>query len=134
MSGASAPIAQTPFDALGGAEGIRRIVERFYDLMDEEHCYAELRALHADDLTPMRASLSGFLTGWAGGPPDWFVANPGKCMMSLHTPIPIDSRVAGQWTGAMARSIEYCGVDAEVAARLNAAFANIAGAMIRPAA
>jgi len=56
--------AATPFERIGGTEILRRIVDRFYDLMDSDPDYADLRAMHATDLGPMRDSLTGFLTGW----------------------------------------------------------------------
>ncbi|WP_395392424.1 group II truncated hemoglobin [Novosphingobium sp. BL-8A] len=96
---------QTPHDLIGGALVFEAIANRFYDLMEQDAAYAELRAMHAKDLAPMRAGLSRFLTGWAGGPRDWFEANPGKCMMSLHKDFPIDSQTAGQWADAMTRAI-----------------------------
>jgi len=58
----------SPFDLLGGSEGIALIVDRFYDLMDSEPAFAELRAMHATDLAPMRGSLAGLpcrLERWA---------------------------------------------------------------------
>ena len=99
----------TPYDLIGGAPVIRRIVDRFYDLMDQDPAYAELRALHAPDLGPMRHSLSGFLNAWAGGPRDWFEENPGKCMMSAHKGIAIAPATAAQWAEAMNRAIADCG-------------------------
>ncbi|MDE2301578.1 MAG: group II truncated hemoglobin [Sphingomonadales bacterium] len=102
---ADAPAPPSPFDRLGGADSIRAIVERFYDLMDSDPAYAELRAMHAADLAPMRVSLAGFLTGWAGGPRDWFAANPGRCMMSIHRHLAITPQVAQQWADAMQRAI-----------------------------
>jgi hemoglobin len=81
------------------------IANRFYDLMEQDPAYAELRAMHAPDLGPMRQSLPRFLAGWAGGPRDWFEANPGKCMMSMHREFPIDRQTAGQWADAMTRAI-----------------------------
>lgn len=96
---------QTPYDRLGGRDTLQRIVNRFYDLMDEDPAYAALRAMHAPDLAPMRASLAGFLTGWSGGPRDWFDANPGRCMMSVHKPYTISVDTAGQWAAAMGRAI-----------------------------
>ena len=101
---------RTPFDALGGHAAIRAVVERFYDLMDRDPAYAELRAMHAPDLAPMRASLAGFLAGWSGGPRDWFEANPGKCMMSMHSRFAISGKVARQWSDAMRRAIEGAGI------------------------
>lgn len=98
--------ATTPYDRIGGLDTLRRITDRFYDLMEQDPAYAELRLMHAPDLAPMRASLPLFLAGWSGGPRDWWVANPGKCMMSMHAPFPIDRQTAGQWAEAMRRAVQ----------------------------
>ena len=101
----------TPFAMLGGHPVLERIVNRFYDLMDQDPAYAELRALHAPDLEPMRASLASFLAGWSGGPRDWFENNPGKCMASAHKGVTINRQTASQWAEAMSRAIADCGPD-----------------------
>ena len=95
----------TPYGRLGGRATIEAIANRFYDLMDSDAAYAELRAMHAADLAPMRHSLAGFLSGWSGGLRDWFEANPGRCMMSIHRPMTINATTAGQWAAAMRRAI-----------------------------
>ncbi len=114
----AAAAAQTPYDLLGGREAITRIVERFYDLMASEAEFAELRAMHADDLGPMRHSLAGFLTGWAGGPRDWFAENPDKCMMSAHRGLGITPETARQWVDCMTRAVDDCGMADHDVARL----------------
>jgi hemoglobin len=119
----------TPYDQIGGAPAVSAFVERFYDLMDQDPAYAELRALHAPDLAPMRASLTGFLTAWLGGPRDWFEKRPGVCMMSAHAKAPITVQTARQWTHAMARALADTGVDPALAARIDQAFARLAGGM-----
>ena len=109
---ASAPAGEKPvtlYDLLGGDETIRAIVDRFYDLMDSDPAYAELRAMHAPDLGPMRHLLTRFLAGWSGGPRDWFDSNPGRCMMSVHKPYAISHALAGQWAEAMQRAIADAG-------------------------
>lgn len=107
---------RTPFERLGGRDVVQAITDRFYDLMDQDPAYARLRAMHASDLTPMRSSLAGFLTGWSGGPRDWWEKNPGKCMMSMHSPFVIDKEVAGQWAVAMKRAIaDVAPADTEIA-------------------
>lgn len=110
---------------------MRATVDRFYDLMETEPVYAELRALHHGDLAPMRESLAGFLTGWAGGPRDWF--GGGKCVMSLHGRLPITPTTARQWTQAMHRAIDdILGQrDPEIAAALAARLEQMAEAMAR---
>lgn len=127
---ATAVEARTPFDSIGGTDGVRRLVDRFYDLMEGKPAYSGLRALHADDLSPMRVSLAGFLTGWLGGPRDWFDRNPGKCMMSLHARFPIDARIADQWVAAMDEALRDTAVDPALAERMGAAFARMAAGMI----
>lgn len=100
---------RTPFEALGGHGVIQSIVERFYDLVESDPAYAQLRAMHAADLAPVRRSLAGWLCAWTGGPGNWFEQNPGKCMMSLHRGIGVSRATAGQWADAMARAIAECG-------------------------
>lgn len=86
-------------------EVLHKITDRFYDLMESEPEYAALRAMHAPDLAPMRDSLPLFLAGWSGGPRTWWDANPGKCMVSLHTRFGIDKTTARQWADAMRKAI-----------------------------
>lgn len=95
----------TPYDRIGGESVLRSISERFYDLMEWEVRFAELRALHEPDLAPMRVSLAGFLTAWLGGPRDWFAQNPGKCVMSVHGGIVVTPATARQWADAMRLAI-----------------------------
>ncbi len=111
---------------------MQAIADRFYDLMEADPAYAELRAIHAADLAPMRAALPSFLAGWAGGPRDWFEANPGKCMVSMHAPFPIDHRTAGQWADAMRRAIAQAPVaDRDVAEAMADVLARMAHGMGR---
>ncbi|WP_066558008.1 group II truncated hemoglobin [Croceicoccus bisphenolivorans] len=105
------PEARTPYDALGGAPAFRTIVDRFYDLMDSDPAYARLRDMHGTDLAPMRDALASFLGGWAGGPREWFEANPGRCMFSIHGGFPIDAETGGQWAEAMERAIADADID-----------------------
>ena len=116
MATAAETTPNTPFYKLGGHETFQAICNRFYDLMDSDPAYAELRAMHAPDLGRMKSSLTGFLSGWAGGPRTWFEENPGKCMMSAHKPFTITKDVAGQWADCMKRAIaDVAPGDAELA-------------------
>ncbi|NCU11207.1 MAG: group II truncated hemoglobin [Sphingomonadaceae bacterium] len=123
---------QSPFERVGGHAALRAITDRFYDLMDQDPAYAELRAMHADDLAPMRESLPLFLAGWAGGPRDWFEAHPGKCMMSMHAPFPIGRQTADQWAEAMTRAIAETDLaDREIAEAMAEVLGRMARGMVR---
>lgn len=116
MTAQSHSVQPSPYDRIGGLVVLQRISDRFYDLMDSVPEYAELRAMHALDLSAMRKSLPMFLAGWSGGPRDWWDINPNKCMASMHKPFAIDRKSAGQWADAMRRAIaEVAPADKEIA-------------------
>lgn len=121
----TAQLARTPYDMIGGGP-IPEIVDRFYDLMDTDPAYSELRALHAADLTPMRASLGSFLAAWLGGPRDWFEQRPGRCLMSAHRDTVIVPETARQWAEAMRRAIEGSSIDPQFGAKLAGALSDLA--------
>ena len=121
----------TPFYKLGGHPTMQAICNRFYDLMDSDPAYAELRAMHAPDLAKMKHSLAGFLAGWAGGPRDWFEENPGRCMMSAHKPFVITPAVAAQWGDAMKRAIaDIAPQDAQLAQAMGGVLEEMAQGMV----
>lgn len=122
------PPALSPFERFGGPVAVRALVDHFYDLMHSDPAYARLRAIHAQDLTPMRQSLTGFLTGWMGGPRDWF--GQGKCVMSAHSSIPIDSGLRDQWLAAMRAALAQAPIEADLRTLLDDGFARAAGAMV----
>ncbi len=123
--------ANTPFQAIGGAPAIRRLADAFYDLMDSDAQYAQLRALHATDLAPMRESLAGYLTVWLGGPRDWLETRKVTCLMSMHRDIRVTRETAAQWTGAMRQALENAEVAPPLSGRMQEIFAQMAEAMVR---
>lgn len=100
MNAAAPP---SPYDRLGGAPVVAAIANRFYDLVESDPAYAPLRAIHAADLQAVRHGLTRFLSGWLGGPRDWF--DRGQCIMSIHRVFPVTPQLADQWADAMSRAI-----------------------------
>ena len=58
----------TPYEAIGGEHGLRSLVTRFYQLMDELPEAAACRAIHPADLGESAQQLFEYLSGWLGGP------------------------------------------------------------------
>lgn len=121
----------SPFERMGGGPAVAALVNAFYDQMEANPAYAELREMHASDLQPMRVSLAAFLSGWLGGPRDWFDRNPGKCMMSLHSGLPITEQTARQWIDAMNDALKAQPIEPAFAEALGNAFRNLAQGMVR---
>ncbi|WP_036229043.1 group II truncated hemoglobin [Marinobacterium jannaschii] len=58
----------TSFQAAGGEDGIRRLVDAFYDQMEQLPQASKIRAMHPTQLNESRDKLARFLCGWLGGP------------------------------------------------------------------
>lgn len=98
--------APTPFDRLGGADAIRALVDRFYDLMDTAPEAATIRALHARSLKVSREKLTKYLTGWTGGPPLYEQEYGHPRLRMRHLPFPIASQERDEWLWCMDRALD----------------------------
>ena len=126
----AAPPRKTPYEVIGGAEKVRAVVDRFYDLVETEPAFLRLRAMHAPDLAPMREQLSAYLGFWLGGPENWKPLNGGGCVMSLHARFQIDKDHAQQWIDAMSTAIDDCEVDPALAKAMKEAMVRMCAGMI----
>ena len=96
---------RTHYDALGGEDGLRRLVDRFYDLMDTSAEAVHVRALHAASLKVSREKLRMFLTGWSGGP-QLYVEKYGHPMLrQRHFPFAIGAVERDEWLWCMDRAL-----------------------------
>jgi hemoglobin len=97
---------RTPFALIGGESGVRRLVDGFYDRMDEAPEAARVRALHPDDLESSREKLYLFLVGWMGGP-DLYVQRFGHPMLrARHLPFSIGDDERDEWMWCMRGALE----------------------------
>jgi len=112
----------TPFEWVGGEDKVRALADRFYDLMDLEPAYAELRALHPTSLDGSRDKFFWFLCGWLGGP-DYFVQRFGHPRLRMrHFPFAIGIRERDQWLACMHQAMNELALDPVLIERLNQSF------------
>ena len=124
-SDASAPPA-TPYEWLGGEPAVRQLVDRFYDLMDLEPAYAELRAAHGSTLDDARDKLFWFLCGWLGGPDHYQERFGHPRLRARHLPFSIGIKERDQWVACMDQAMAETQVPPDLRARLNQSFMNTA--------
>ncbi|QKV52100.1 group II truncated hemoglobin [Comamonas antarctica] len=116
------PEFATPFEWIGGESAIQRLVDRFYDLMDLEPGYAELRAAHGSELDNARQKLFWFLCGWMGGP-DHYQSRFGHPRLKMrHMPFAIGVRERDQWVACMDQAMVETGVPEALRQRLSTSF------------
>jgi hemoglobin len=112
----------TPHARLGGDAAVRALVDRFYDLMDLEPAYAELRRTHGGDLSSARDKLYWFLSGWLGGP-NLYIERFGHPMLrARHLPFSIGTVERDQWIACMNQAMLEQGVEESLRQRLLQAF------------
>lgn len=126
----SATPQPTLYQRIGEEAALRRIVDRFYDLMQSDPAVAPLRAMHAPDLGPMRERLTEFMTGWLGGPPVYFQRKDSRCMAMVHAPFPIDAAIRDQWLSCMYRALDDCDVSADLQASIRRALERMTEDMV----
>lgn len=96
----------TPYELLGREDGIRKLVDRFYDLMDSSPEAATIRAMHAKSLKVSREKLWLFLVGWTGGP-QLYVERYGHPRLRMrHLPFPIGVRERDEWLWCMDQALD----------------------------
>jgi hemoglobin len=119
----------TFFEALGGVEIIRNLVERFYDVMDSDPKAIGIRALHKPDLTEAREKLFMFLTGWTGGPQLYIERYGHPMLRARHLPFPIGEDERDQWMYCIIRAMHDIGIEEKVMLRLAEALWDVADHM-----
>ena len=114
------------YDRLGGEPAVRALVDRFYDLMDLEPAYAQLRAVHPTTLEGSRDKLHWFLCGWLGGPNHYIERFGHPRLRARHLPFSIGIAERDQWLACMHQAMRELDVDETLADRLAEAFFNTA--------
>ncbi len=108
----------TTYEKIGGDAVVRKLCDRFYELMDTAPQFSELRAMHPADLAGSRDKLYMFLSGWLGGP-DLFVEKFGHPRLrARHSPFGIGTSERDQWVACMVLAMEDVGIEAGIRAKL----------------
>jgi hemoglobin len=116
------PTFATPFEWIGGEGRVKALTDRFYDLMDLEPAYAELRAVHGHDLVGAREKLFWFLCGWLGGPQHYTDRFGHPMLRARHMPFKIGILERDQWLACMDQAMGETGVDETLRQRLRDSF------------
>lgn len=119
---------QTPYQILG-EDGIRALCNAFYDIMDTLPEAADIRAMHAQDLSPMKEKLAEYLTGWMGGPPLYADKHGTVCMTEPHEPYHIGPAERDQWLLCMNKALEEIEASDELVEMLKVPMFRIADAV-----
>jgi hemoglobin len=105
---------QTPYELLGGEEGLRTLADAFYDAMDQRTEAAEIRSMHQANLADIKEKLFEFLSGWMGGPRLYVEKYKTICLTDPHAPFKIGPEQRDEWLRCMDDALEAIGADDSV--------------------
>ena len=117
------------FEKIGAEQGVRRLVDAFYDYMASLPEARGILELHPPDLRESRDKLYKFLVGWAGGPPLYVQEYGHPRLRARHLPFPIGESERDQWMLCMRKALEDCNTDKEARDFLDEKFTSIADVM-----
>ena len=98
-------VGDTTFQAAGGQDGIRQLIDTFYDIMGNDPKYRVIFDWHPDDLEISRDKLALFLCGWMGGPKP-FVDKYGPIRIpDAHRHLKVTEVERDLWLDCMSRAL-----------------------------
>lgn len=98
-------IEDASFKAAGGVEGIQKLVEDFYRIMDELPEATVIRKMHPDDLDVSVDKLARFLCGWLGGPKLYQEKYGAISIPAAHAHLVISEHERDSWLRCMQEAI-----------------------------
>jgi hemoglobin len=120
--GFSPVIANPHYHLIGGEAAVRRLVDRFYALMDQLAEARTIRAMHAADLSRAKERLFMFLSGWLGGPPLYAERFGHPRLRQKHLPFAIGEVERDAWMLCMTRALDEVVPDSTLRAQLTQSF------------
>ncbi|HRH05281.1 MAG TPA: group II truncated hemoglobin [Burkholderiaceae bacterium] len=121
---------QTPYERLGGEAGVRKLVHRFYELMDELPEAYQVRKLHPDSLAVSEQNLFEYLSGWFGGPTMYTDKKGHPRMRQRHAPYAVTPEAKDEWMLCMKQSLAETVADEPFRTQLQANFQALADHMV----
>lgn len=101
----------TLYDAIGGADTIRRIVESFYPKVQ---AHPLLGPLFPEDIYPVMEKQFMFLSQFFGGPSLFSDAYGHPMMRARHLPFQVTPARAEAWLGCMREALTEIGLEPEL--------------------
>jgi hemoglobin len=97
---------QTPYLLMGGEVAVRKLANRFYDIMETAPEAKELYAIHPLPLDSIRQKFFEFLSGWLGGPALFEQKYGHPRLRARHLPFTVNQQLRDQWMYCMDQALD----------------------------
>ncbi|WP_289141686.1 globin [uncultured Brevibacillus sp.] len=102
---------RTPYDMIGGADTLARLVDNFYDLVAK---HPDLAPLFPEDFTEVKERQYQFLTQFLGGPTLYTDQHGHPMLRARHMRFPIGAAQAEAWLACMKEAMDQTGLQGEL--------------------
>ena len=120
------------YELAGGEDGVRRLVETFYDIVEFEPAGRALHVLHlrGHGVAHSRVEQLNFLSGFLGGPRLYAQRWGHSNVREMHEHVEINAEAKDAWLQCMAMAIDRVGLPGDVKARLMTPFTRVATMLV----
>lgn len=101
----------SPYDLVGGAEFIKKLVDTFYHKVQQ---HPELSPLFPADLTETARKQKQFLTQFLGGPTLYSDEHGHPMLRARHMPFEITTKRASAWLACMKEAMDEIGFEGQL--------------------
>ncbi|MBS0565341.1 MAG: group II truncated hemoglobin [Proteobacteria bacterium] len=121
-------MVQSILEQLGGEPALRKLVNRFYDLIETHPRGANILRLHfrGHGVSHVREEQYSFLSGFLGGRRYYFENHGHHDVKLMHAHVPITAVDAEDWLALMDQAIDDCGLVGPHVERMRATFRRVA--------
>ncbi len=122
----------TPYQKLGGADGVRRLVKTFYDIVESDPAGAPLMVLHnlGHGLPHARQAQFEFLSGFLGGPQLYVELHGHSNVRKMHEHLAVGPVERDSWLICMDKALAAQGLDQNTHALLLNHFTRVANMLV----
>lgn len=118
---------KTLYEAIGGAETVRKLVEAFYPRV---YADPDLSPLFQGDMSEIMKKQEMFLTQFLGGPPLYSEAYGHPMLRYRHLPFPITPNRAEAWLRCMRGAMDEIGLAGPGRVHFYTRLVQVAGHMV----
>lgn len=120
---------KTIYEQIGGEATLRKLTQRFYEVMEALPEAQGVRQMHPENLRGSEEKLFMFLSGWLGGPQLFAERFGHPRLRARHFPFAIGKSERDQWMLCMVQAFGDVGIDEPLRSELLHSLLNLADHM-----
>ncbi|WP_379067100.1 group II truncated hemoglobin [Mesorhizobium sp. UC22_110] len=108
------------YEAIGGDDGLERLVQAFYDIIEQDEDAQELHLLHrrGHGVAHSRIEQFDYLSGFLGGPQHYVRRHGHSRLREIHEHVPIGPEMRDLWLKCMTKAVAAAAIAEPTASQL----------------